>query len=186
MKGEIERCKVAIEMVKQGKNTCIISTGDAGLYGMAGPILELAEDIEVEIIPGVTAAFSAAAELGSPIMHDYASISLSDLLTPWEVIEKRLEKASEADFVITIYNPKSKGRKDHLNNAIGIISKYRNGSTPVGIVKDSGRPGTEKIITTLDNIDYEQIDMLCVVIIGNSNTFIKGNKIITPRGYRIV
>ena len=186
MKGEIERCKVAIEMVKQGKNTCIISTGDAGLYGMAGPILELAEDIEVEIIPGVTAAFSAAAELGSPIMHDYASISLSDLLTPWEVIEKRLEKASEADFVITIYNPKSKGRKDHLNNAFGIISKYRNGSTPVGIVKDSGRPGTEKIITTLDNIDYEQIDMLCVVIIGNSNTFIKGDKIITPRGYRIV
>lgn len=186
MKGEIERCNIAIKMVQQGKNTCIISTGDAGLYGMAGPILELAEEIEVEIIPGVTAAFSAAAELGSPIMHDYASISLSDLLTPWEVIENRVERAAEADFVITIYNPKSKGRKDHLKNAIEIISKYRNGNTPVGIVKDSGRPGTEKVITTLNNIDYEKIDMLCVLIIGNSNSFIKEDKIITPRGYKIV
>src|SRR5690606_18888351 len=104
MKGEIERCKAAIEIVKEGKNTAIISTGDAGLYGMAGPILELSEGIDVEIVPGVTAAFSAAAELGSPIMHDYASISLSDLLTPWEVIENRVEKAAEADFVIAIYN----------------------------------------------------------------------------------
>lgn len=111
MKGEIERCKLAIKKVKEGKNTAIISTGDAGLYGMAGPILELKEDIEVEIIPGVTAAFSAASELGSPIMHDFASISLSDLLTPWEVIEKRIEKAAEGDFVIAIYNPRSKGRK---------------------------------------------------------------------------
>lgn len=186
MKGEIERCNIAIKMVQQGKNTAIISTGDAGLYGMAGPILELAEGIEVEIIPGVTAAFSASAELGSPIMHDYASISLSDLLTPWEVIEKRVEKAAEADFVITIYNPKSKGRKDHLKNAIEIISKYRNGSTPVGIVKDSGRPGTEKVITTLNNIDYDKVDMLCVLIIGNSNSFIKEDRIITPRGYKIV
>lgn len=185
MKGEIERCKVAIDMVRNGKNTSIISTGDAGLYGMAGPILELAEDIEVEVIPGVTAAFSAAAELGSPIMHDYASISLSDLLTPWEVIENRLERAAEADFVITIYNPKSKGRKDHLEKAVNIISKYRKGETPVGIVKNSGREGREITITTLDNIDYEKVDMLSVLIIGNSNSYIKSNKIITPRGYNI-
>lgn len=186
MKGEIERCKKAIEMVKEGKDTAIISTGDSGLYGMAGPILELADDIDVEIIPGVTSAFSAAAELGSPIMHDYASISLSDLLTPWEVIENRLEKSAEADFVIAIYNPKSKGRKDHLNKAIEIISKYREGKTPVGIVQNSGRENTKITITTLDNIDYNMVNMLCVLIIGNSNTYIKGNKIITPRGYNIL
>lgn len=185
MKGEIERCKVAIEAVRSGKNTSIISTGDAGLYGMAGPILELAEDIEVEVIPGVTAAFSAAAELGSPIMHDYASISLSDLLTPWEVIENRLEKASEADFVIAIYNPKSKGRKEHLEKAVNIILGHRERETPVGIVKNSGREGREITITTLDNIDYEKVDMLSVLIIGNSNSYIKDNKIITPRGYNI-
>lgn len=185
MKGEIERCKEAISLVKSGKNTAIISTGDAGLYGMAGPILELAEDIEVEIVPGVTSAFSAAAELGSPIMHDYASISLSDLLTPWDVIENRLEKAAEGDFVIGIYNPKSRGRKDHLKNAIEIILKHRGGKTPVGIVQDSGRPNTEITITTLDNIDYDKVNMLCILIIGNSNTYIKGNKIVTPRGYNI-
>lgn len=185
MKGEIERCKEAIEMVRAGKTTAIISTGDAGLYGMAGPILELGDEIDVEIVPGVTAAFSAASELGSPIMHDYASISLSDLLTPWEVIEKRLDKAAEADFVISIYNPKSKGRKDHLKRAIELISKHRDGNAPVGIVKNSGRPNTEIIVTTLSDINYELVDMLCVLVVGNSNTYIKDNKIITPRGYEI-
>lgn len=185
MKGEVERCKSAIDMVRKGKDTSIISTGDAGLYGMAGPILELADDMEVEIIPGVTAAFSAASELGSPIMHDYASISLSDLLTPWEVILKRVKMASEADFVITLYNPKSRGRKDHLKNVIDLILEIRDGSTPVGIVRNSGRPDTSITITSLDNIEYEAVDMLSVLIIGNSNTFIKDNKIITPRGYDI-
>ena len=185
MKGEIERCNKAIDMVKKGNNTAIISTGDAGLYGMAGPILELAEDIEVEIVPGVTAAFSAASELGSPIMHDYVSISLSDLLTPWEVIENRLNKAAEADFVITIYNPKSKGRKHHIERAIELISKYRDEKTPVGIVKNSGRPNTQIMITTLAKIDYELVDMFCTLIIGNSNSFIKDDNIITPRGYVI-
>ena len=149
MKGEIERCKIAIDKVREGKNTAIISTGDSGLYGMAGPILELAKDIDVEIIPGVTAAFSAASELGSPIMHDYASISLSDLMTPWNVIEKRIDKAAEADFVITIYNPKSKGRKTHLERAVEIIATYRDGKTPVGIVRNSGRMDTNIIIKRL-------------------------------------
>lgn len=185
MKGEIERCKIAIDVVREGKDTVIISTGDAGLYGMAGPILELAKDIEVEIVPGVTAAFSAAAELGAPIMHDYVSISLSDLMTPWEVIENRLNKAAEADFVITIYNPRSKGRKNHLERAIEIITKYRSGNTPVGIVKNSGRENTEINVTTLSEIDYESVDMLSVIIIGNTNTYIEDNKIITPRGYNI-
>ena len=185
MRGEVERCKQAIEMVRGGKDTSIISTGDAGLYGMAGPILELAKDIEVEIIPGVTAAFSAAAELGSPIMHDYASISLSDLMTPWEVILNRVDKAADVDLVIAIYNPKSKGRKNHLKESINKILEYRKGTTPVGIVKNSGRLGTEITITTLDNIDYEIVDMLTVLIIGNSNTYIDNNQIITPRGYSI-
>lgn len=185
MKGEIERCKQAIDMVRKGKTTSIVSTGDAGLYGMAGPILELAEGIEVEIIPGVTAAFSAAAELGSPIMHDYASISLSDLMTPWEVILKRVEKSAEADFVIALYNPRSKGRPEHLEEAIDIMLKHRKGDTPVGIVKNSGRPGTEVTVTTLKDLDYEVVDMLTVLIIGNSNTYIEGGKMITPRGYNI-
>ena len=185
MKGEIERCKQAIEMVRKGKTTAIVSTGDAGLYGMAGPILELAEGIEVEVIPGVTAAFSAASELGSPIMHDYASISLSDLMTPWEVILKRVEKAAEADFVITMYNPRSKGRPEHLEEAIDLVLKHRKPTTPVGIVKDSGRPGTKITITTLGEMDYEMVDMLTVLIIGNSNTYIENDKMITPRGYKL-
>ncbi|ABW18568.1 precorrin-3B C(17)-methyltransferase [Alkaliphilus oremlandii] len=185
MRGEIERCNSAIEEVRKGKDTAIVSTGDAGLYGMAGPIIELAEDIDVEIVPGVTAAFSAASELGAPIMHDYASISLSDLLTPWEVIEKRVEKAAEADFILSIYNPKSRGRKDHLEKVVNRILKYRCGETPVGIVKNSGRSGREITITTLNCIDYSKVDMLSVLIIGNSNTYIKGNHMVTPRGYII-
>lgn len=185
MKGEIERCKFAIEKVKEGKNTAIVSTGDAGLYGMAGPILELKEDIDVEIIPGVTSAFSAASELGAPIMHDFASISLSDLLTPWEVIEKRIEKAAEGDFIIAIYNPRSKGRKDHLKKAAEIMLKYKEEDTPVGIVKNSGRANTEITITNLGNIPYEKVDMLSILIVGNSNTYIKDGQMITPRGYNI-
>lgn len=184
MRGEIERCKFAIEKVKEGKNTAIISTGDSGLYGMAGPILELSEGIEVEIIPGVTAAFSAASELGSPIMHDYASISLSDLLTPWELIMKRVEAAARADFVITIYNPRSNGRPDHLKTAVEKILEYRDPATPVGIVRDSGRPGTMIKTTSLENINFEEIDMLTVLIIGNSQTYLREGIMITPRGYQ--
>lgn len=185
MRGEIERCKFAIDQVKEGKDTAIVSTGDAGLYGMAGPILELKEDIQVEIIPGVTAAFSAAAELGAPIMHDFAAISLSDLLTPWDVILKRVEKAAEGDFVITIYNPRSRGRQDHLETCVNIIKKYQKGSTPVGIVRNSGRGDRTITTSTLDNINYEEIDMVTVLIIGNSNTFVKEGQIVTPRGYEI-
>lgn len=185
MTGEIERCKLAIEKVREGYTTSIISTGDAGLYGMAGPILELAHGIDVEIVPGVTAAFSAASELGSPIMHDYASISLSDLMTPWEVIVDRLDKAAAGDFVIAIYNPRSKGRKDHLENAVDIILRHRNPETPVGIVKNSGRADTNIQITNLASIDYSKVDMLSVLIIGNSNTYKDHNKMITPRGYKI-
>ncbi|MDI6617069.1 MAG: precorrin-3B C(17)-methyltransferase [Clostridiales bacterium] len=185
MHGEIERCAMAIEKAKQGFNTVIISTGDAGLYGMAGPVIEMADGIDVEVIPGVTSSFAAAAELGAPIMHDFCTISLSDLLTSWDTIEKRLKCACEGDFVIALYNPKSKGRKDNLKRAVDIISEYKKADTPVGIVKNAGREGNEKRITTLSNIDYDFADMRTVLIIGNSGTYIKEGHIITPRGYKI-
>lgn len=185
MHGEIERCMAAIEKVKQGFDTCIISTGDAGLYGMAGPALELSEGIDVEIIPGVTSSFAAASELGAPIMHDFCTISLSDLLTPWEVIEDRLEYASRGDFVIAVYNPKSVGRKAHLKRAVDIMMKYKSRKTPVGIIKNAGRDGNARIITTLSDIDYDFVDMKTMVIVGNSSTYVKNGHIITPRGYGI-
>ncbi|OGO78202.1 MAG: precorrin-3B C(17)-methyltransferase [Clostridiales bacterium GWB2_37_7] len=183
MMGEIERCKMAVEETVKGFDTCIISTGDAGLYGMAGPILELAKDLEVEVIPGVTSSFCAAAEVGAPIMHDFCTISLSDLMTPWEMIEKRLHRAADGDFTIALYNPKSKGRSEHIKKAISIISEYKSPSTPVALVKNAGRAGNEKRIVTLGTIDYDFIDMMTVVLIGNSNTFIEKGRMITPRGY---
>lgn len=185
MKGEVERCRIALEEAEKGFETCIISTGDPGLYGMAGPMLELAEGIEVEVIPGVTSAFCAAAEVGAPIMHDFCTISLSDLLTPWEVIEKRLHMAASADFVIALYNPKSKGRPENINHAISIVSNYAKPKTPVALVKNAGRDGNDRRIVTLDSIDYDFIDMMTVVIIGNSNTYIKEGSMITPRGYSL-
>lgn len=185
MKGELERCRMAVEETRKGFDTCIISTGDSGLYGMAGPILELARDIEIEIIPGVTSAFCAAAEAGAPIMHDFCTISLSDLLTPWEVIENRLHKAAEGDFVIALYNPKSKGRPDNIKKAVAIISQYAKPSTPVAMVKNAGREGNERRIATLETIDFAFIDMMTVVLIGNSNSYEIDSKIITPRGYSL-
>ena len=187
MTGEIERCKKAIEFAKEGKNVSIISTGDAGLYGMAGPVIELLRnsDVEFEVVPGVSAVFSAAADLGAPLMLDTAIISLSDLLVSYEKIKKRVELAAEADFVISLYNPRSKGRPDYLNEAIQIIKKYRKGTTPVGIVRNSGRDDLSKEIATLDTIDCESVDMKTIVIIGNSTSYIDGDTIITKRGYDI-
>jgi precorrin-3B C17-methyltransferase len=185
MKGEIERCCLAIEEARAGRITCIVSTGDPGLYGMAGPILEMAEGIEVEIIPGVSAAFCGASEIGAPIMHDFCTISLSDLLTPWEVIERRIEAAAYGDFVIAIYNPKSIGRKTHIEKAIDMIKKHRAGSVPVGLIKNAGREGNQQKLFTIDTIDFDFIDMMTVVIIGNSRTYIKDGKMITPRGYKL-
>lgn len=187
MTGEIERCKKAIEFAKGGKNVSIISTGDAGLYGMAGPVIELLKnsDVEFEVVPGVSAVFSAAADLGAPLMMDTAIISLSDLLVSYEKIKKRVELAAEADFVISLYNPRSKGRPDYLNEAIQIIKKYRKGTTPVGIVRNSGRDDFKKEISTLDTIDCESVDMKTIVIVGNSTSYIHGDTIITKRGYDI-
>lgn len=184
MKGEIERCKFAIQRAREGKNVSIISSGDAGLYGMAGPIFEMADDLEVEYVPGITAAFLAASQLGAPIMHDMCTISLSDLLTPFELIERRIKSAAEADFVITLYNPKSFGRINHLQYAINIIRLYRRDDTPVGVVKNALRKNQEVFITTINEIDYDLVDMSTVLIIGNSQTYIKDGYMITPRGYK--
>jgi precorrin-3B C17-methyltransferase len=185
MKGEIERCRMALEEARKGFDTCIISTGDPGLYGMAGPILELADGVEVEVVPGVTSAFCAAAETGAPIMHDFCTISLSDLLTPWEVIENRLHMAAKAGFVIVLYNPRSKGRPDNVIKAISIILEHMSPETPAALVRNTGREGNDRRITTLGAVDYAFIDMMTLVIIGNSNTYVKDGKLITPRGYAI-
>ncbi|CDF57296.1 precorrin-3B C(17)-methyltransferase [Thermobrachium celere] len=184
MKGEIERCKYAINKAREGKRVSIISSGDACLYGMAGPIYEMADGVEVEYIPGITAAFLAASQLGAPIMHDMCTISLSDLLTPFDVIERRIKLAAEADFVIALYNPKSLGRINHLEYAMNIIRLYRRDSTPVGIVKNALRQNQEVIISNIRNMNYDFIDMSTVIIVGNSQTYIKNGYMITPRGYR--
>lgn len=183
MKQEIDRVKKTVEISKTGKTVAVISSGDAGVYGMAGLVLELSEDEEVRIISGVTASTAAAAVLGAPLMHDFCHISLSDLLTPLDLIYKRVALASEGDFVICIYNPRSKGRPDYLKNAFDIIKKYKSGFTPVGIVKNVGRENLEMRVSTIDTVDYESVDMLSIVIVGNSSSYIKNNKIITKRGY---
>ena len=185
MRGEIERCKKAVEFAEEGKNVAVISTGDAGVYGMAGPVYELSEgkEVTIEVVPGVSSAMCAASELGAPLMHDFAVISLSDLLTDYELIKKRVRLAAEGDFVIAFYNPKSKTRVHYLEEMISIISEYRSLNTPVGIVKNSGRSGTVLRVATLSEMDYEDIDMLTIVIVGNSATFIQDGKIITPRGH---
>jgi precorrin-3B C17-methyltransferase len=189
MRKEVDRCQDAIDIAKTGKKVAVISSGDAGIYGMAGLILELITkqelDIPVKVVPGVTASIGAAAVLGAPIMHDFCHISLSDLLTPWEVIEKRLRLAAEADFVICLYNPRSKGRSEHLANAFKIMGEFKDGSTPVGIVKDVGREDQEKFICTFDTMDFERVDMTTMVIIGNKATYIHDDLMITPRGYTV-
>ena len=184
MTKEVDRCTEVLELARQGKTVSLISSGDAGVYGMAGIMLEIAdEDMEVEVIPGITATNAAAAIAGAPIMHDYATISLSDLLTDWELIKKRLELAAQGDFVVSIYNPKSRGRVTQIEEAREIMMKYKPKSTPVAIVRNAGREDERYILTTLDEMLNHEIDMLTIVLIGNSNTFVKNGKIITPRGY---
>ena len=189
MTKEVDRCVLAFEEAKKGKKVAVVSSGDAGIYGMAGLILELIskedEDIKVKVIPGVTASIGAAAILGAPIMHDFCHISLSDLMTPWEVIEKRLRLAAEADFVICLYNPRSKGRSEHLSKAFKIMGEFKGGDTPVGVVKDVGREKEEKFVCTFENMDFEKVDMTTMVIIGNKSTYINGELMITPRGYTV-
>ncbi len=191
MRQEVERCQKAVELAAEGKKVAVISSGDPGVYGMAGLVLELAqkmpEDVrpECEIIPGLTAANTSAAALGAPLMHDYAVISLSDLMTPWELIKKRAKLAAEGDFVIAIYNPKSRGRADYLNQIRDIVMEYRKPETPVGIVRKAGRPGMNWTVSTLEKLPEEDVDMQSTVIIGNSNTYVADGRMITPRGYKL-
>jgi precorrin-3B C17-methyltransferase len=187
MMGEEERCKEALKLSKDN-TVSVISTGDSGIYGMAGLILELADKKEInniEVIPGVTASSAAASILGAPLMHDNCNISLSDLMTPYELIKKRVEAAAASDFVISLYNPKSKGRPHYLKECLDIIKKYRKEDTPIAVVKNALREGQEEIIFTMDNFDDSVVDMMSIVVVGNSQTYIKEGKMITPRGYRL-
>lgn len=185
MKGETERCRKALALSREGRTVGLVSSGDPGVYGMAGIMLEVAGGSEeIEIVPGVTAASSAAAVLGAPLMHDFAVISLSDLLTPWELIEKRLRAAAAADFVICLYNPASRGRPEHLARACAILMEEKSPETPAGWVRNAGRDGEASGLTTLGGLPDEDIDMFCTVIIGNSTTRISGGRLVTPRGYR--
>ncbi|MBR5366408.1 MAG: precorrin-3B C(17)-methyltransferase [Clostridia bacterium] len=186
MMQEIERCRLALETAEEGKRTVMICSGDAGIYGMASPVLELAEEYgaEVEIVAGVTAASSGAALLGSPLTADFAAISLSDLLTPWETIEKRLEAAASADLVTVLYNPASKKRADYLRRACAIFLKYLPAETVCGVARNIGREGEAAEILTLGELENFAADMFTTVYIGNAATKIIGGKMVTPRGYR--
>ena len=188
MRGEIERCEKCVEFARAGKTVALVCSGDAGVYGMASPLLEVAERegfSDISIIPGVTAALSGAAELGAPLSTDFCVISLSDLLTPWDVIEKRLLGAAKGDFCMAIYNPASKGRADYLKKACGILLQELSGDTPCGYVRNIGREGCEKKVCTLSQLADAQVDMFVTVFIGNSQTKIVNGKLITPRGYKV-
>ncbi len=189
MRKEVERVELAIQEALSGKIVSIVSSGDPGVYGMAGLVLEVVSkeniDLPIEIISGIPAANAAAAVLGAPLMHDYAVISLSDLLTPWETIERRVKCAAEADFVIVLYNPKSSQRDWQIEKTAYIVLQHKSPSTPVGIVKDASREDESVIITTLDKMTSCPIDMTTVIIIGNSTTFQYQKYMITKRGYQL-
>lgn len=189
MKKEIERCEIVFKEAEKGKIVALISSGDPGIYGMAGLMLEIMKNkninIDIEIIPGISSINASASLLGAPIMHDFACISLSDLLTDWKLIKKRLISVSKTDFVICLLNPKSKLRTNQIKEAQKIFIKYKAPSTPVGIVKNAMRKDQKVIVTTLDKMLEHDIDMFTTIIIGNKSTFIFNNKIITPRGYKL-
>jgi cobalt-precorrin 5A hydrolase / precorrin-3B C17-methyltransferase len=183
---EVERAKEALAEARAGGSVALVSSGDAGVYAMASPALELAgEDVDVAVIPGITAAQAAASLLGSPLGHDHCAISLSDLLTPWEVILERVRAAAEADFVVSLYNPRSKGRDWQLGKAREVLLQHRSPDTPVGVVRDAYREGQEVVLTDLGSLRPEQVDMLTVVIVGSSRTEVRAGRMVTPRGYEV-
>ena len=185
MMREVERCKRALEQAAAGNRVALICSGDAGIYGMASPVLELAGSygVEVEIVPGVTAAASGAALLGSPLTCDFAAISLSDLLTPPAVIKKRLEGAAMADLVVVLYNPASKRRAEHLRKACEILLQHRLPETVCGVARNIGRAGEETKLMTLAELKEYRADMFTAVFVGNSATRVIDGKMVTPRGY---
>ena len=186
MRSETERCEEAIRLSREGKRVAVICSGDSQVYGMASLLLQLAEENdEITVIPGVTAALSAAARLGAPFSGDLAIISLSDLLTPWAVIEKRLRAAAFGDFPLAIYNPGSHTRREHLSRACDILLAERSPETPCGLVRNIGREGQQTKLLTLSALQDEPVDMLTTVIIGSSSTIIRHGRLLTPRGYRV-
>ena len=188
MTREIDRCRWALEKARTGKRVALVCSGDAGVYGMASPLLELAPDypdVAVEIVPGLTAALSGGAVLGAPLAHDFCVISLSDRLPPWEVIEKRLACAAMGDFCVALYNPSSKGRPDYLRRAVDIL--LANGKAPdtlCGSVRNIGREGQEKHILPLSQLRDTEVDMFTTVFVGNAATRALSGRMVTPRGYR--
>jgi precorrin-3B C17-methyltransferase len=198
MKAEVQRCRDAVDRAAAGQRVALVSSGDAGIYGMAGLVLELCRELKLRVaspgahgpvdfhlvvIPGVPALAAGAALLGAPLMHDFAAVSLSDLLTPWETIRQRLEAAARADFVIVLYNPKSKKRDWQLSAVRDLLLQYRNPATPVGIVSRAMREGQEVTVTTLADLLEHPVDMQTIVTVGNSQTFAYGPYMVTPRGY---
>lgn len=190
MTKERERCKSALEKAQQGETVALISSGDAGIYGMAGLALEMAASEEmsvpIEIIPGITSASAVAARMGAPLMLDFAAISLSDLLVPWEVIRRRLEAVASADMVAVLYNPRSARRTRQLQEAAEIFRGYRDGSTPVGIGTSIATKDEVVVLSDLDHFLDEEISMRSTVIIGNSSTRVINGNLVTPRGYRVL
>lgn len=187
MKKEVDRCVIAFEEAQKGKTVSMICSGDAGVYGMAGLMYEVGvryRNVELEIIPGVTAALGGGAVLGAPLIHDFCLISLSDLLTPWEKIEKRLLAASEADLSICLYNPSSKKRHDYLMKACDLMMQYKSPETVCGIVGNIAREGEFSRVMTLKELRDTQVDMFTTVFVGNSQTKEINGKMVTPRGYK--
>ena len=188
MTKEIDRCRWALEKASTGKRVALVCSGDAGVYGMASPLLELAEeypDVTIEVVPGLTAALSGGAVLGAPLAHDFCVISLSDRLTPWEVIEKRLACAAMGDFCVALYNPSSKGRPDYLQKAVRILRDNGKGpDTVCGLVRNIGREGQTSRVLTLAELENTPVDMFTTVYIGNAATRAVSGWMVTPRGYR--
>jgi precorrin-3B C17-methyltransferase len=189
MAQEVERCGLALDRAAAGESVALVSSGDPGVYGMAGLALEMAQargmKLAIEIVPGVTSANAAAARFGAPLMLDYAVVSLSDLLVPWETIAKRIDAVAGADLVVALYNPRSRKRTGQVEEAARIIRRHRPGSTPAGIATGLGREGERVILTDLDRFLEEEISMQSVVIIGNRSSRISDGWFVTPRGYRL-
>lgn len=187
MMQEIDRCRKALELAGEGRRVALVCGGDPGIYAMAGLVFELARSMDatvpIDIVPGIAALNSCAAVLGAPLMHDFAAISLSDLMTPWEMIERRIEAVAPADFVVVVYNPKSKKRTDQIVRTREIMLAHRSPETPVGIVSGATRKHETVRLTTLANMLDEEIGMQTTVIIGNSQTFVWRDRMVTPRGY---
>jgi precorrin-3B C17-methyltransferase len=198
MKAEMERCRAAVDLALEGRRVALVSGGDAGIYGMAGLVLEICAarqlnigppqdgddvDFHFEVIPGIPALAAGAALLGAPLMHDFVAVSLSDLLTPWDTITRRLELAAQGDFAIVLYNPQSKRRNWQLGAVRDLLLKHYAPETPVGLVRRAMRAGQEVVITTLGNVLEHEVDMQTIIIVGNSRTYVYGPYMVTPRGY---